>query len=367
MIKISYNRDLSGLNTFGMKVKAACYVEYGKAEDLPAIGWDDLPRPLLPVGSGSNLLFTGDFPGTVLHSTYDMIRILEDRSEGDTVIVEAGSGVIFDEFCRWAAGKNLWGPENLSGIPGTVGACAVQNVGAYGVEAGDLIEEVVCFEIASRSFRRIAAKDCAFAYRDSYFKHNRGRYIVASVVFRLTSLLAPQLDYGHLREAVERNIEFQQAASNPYMPAIEPTFGMPRMQLTPMLVRDTVRIIRDGKLPDPAKTGSAGSFFKNPVVSADVFAQVVRTARAEKGEGVKVPHYILEDGSIKIPAAWMIDFCGFKGKRHGGAMVWPMQPLVLVNAEGKATPQEIMELENEIKYAIKEKFGIGLECEVDHI
>lgn len=367
MVKVSYNKDLSGLNTFGMKVKAACYVEYSRAEDLPSIDWEGLPQPLLPVGSGSNLLFTGDFPGTVLHSTFDKIRILEERSEGDTVIVEAGSGVIFDEFCRWAAGKNLWGPENLSGIPGTVGAGAVQNVGAYGTEAGDIIEEVVCFETASRSFTSIPAKDCAFAYRDSYFKHNRGKYIVASVIFRLTSLLAPQLDYGHLREAVERNLEFQQAASNPYMPAIEPTFGMPRMQLTPMLVRDTVRIIRDEKLPDPKKTGSAGSFFKNPVVSAEVFEKVVATARAEKGGDVKVPHYRLEDGSVKIPAAWMIDFCGFKGRRNGGAAVWPQQPLVIVNADGNASPQEIIGLENEIKNAIKDKFGIGLVCEVDHI
>lgn len=367
MIKTSSNKDITRLNTFGMKVKAAMYVEYSEAEDLARIEWDSLPQPVLPVGSGSNLLFTGDFCGTILHSTCDSIRILEDRSTGDDVYVEAGAGVVFDDFCHWAALKGYWGIENLSGIPGTVGASAVQNVGAYGVEAGDVIEEVICFEPATGQFTVIPAGACAFAYRDSYFKHNRGRYIVSSVVFRLTTLLAPQLDYGHLRDAVERNMEFVQPSTVPYISVLEPTFGLVNSPLTPMLVRNTVRIIRDEKLPNPDKVGSAGSFFKNPVVSADVYEKVVEIACARNGAGTKVPHYDLEDGSVKIPAAWMIEFCGFKGKAIGGASVWEKQPLVIVNTKGKAVPQDVLALENEIISTVESTFGIKLHPEVDHI
>lgn len=367
MIRTSRNKDLSKLNTFGMKVKAAMYVEYGEPEDLTRIEWDSLPQPVMPVGSGSNLLFTKDFGGTILHSTDDSIRILEDRSSGDDILVEAGAGVVFDDFCHWAAQKGFWGIENLSGIPGTVGASAVQNVGAYGVEAGDVIEEVICFEPATGQFTVIPARACAFAYRDSYFKHNRGRYIVSSVVFRLTTLLTPQLDYGHLREAVERNMEFVQPSTVPYISVLEPTFGLVNSPLTPMLVRETVRIIRDEKLPNPNKVGSAGSFFKNPVVSADTYDKVVEIARERKGAEAKVPHYDLEDGSVKIPAAWMIEFCGFKGRKNGGASVWEKQPLVIVNTEGKATPQDILNLENEIISAVEHTFEIKLHPEVDHI
>lgn len=367
MIKTAQNKDLGKLNTFGMKVKAAMYVEYSEAEDLAKIDWQSLPQPVLPVGSGSNLLFTGDFGGTVLHSTFDSIRILEDRCSGDDIFVEAGAGVVFDDLCHWAASRGYWGIENLSGIPGTVGASAVQNVGAYGVEAGELIEEVVCFEPAKGEFTVIPARACAFAYRDSYFKHNRGRYIVSSVVFKLTTLLTPQLEYGHLREAVERNMEFVQPSTVPYISVLEPAFGLVNGTLTPMLVRDTVRIIRDEKLPNPDKVGSAGSFFKNPVVSADTYDKVVEIARGRGGAEAKVPHYDLEDGSVKIPAAWMIEFCGFKGRKNGGASVWEKQPLVIVNTAGKASPQDILNLEKDIIDTVERTFGVRLHPEVDHI
>lgn len=367
MIKITKNKDLGKLNTFGMKVKSACYLTYTEPDDLRKIDWDSLPQPLFPMGSGSNLLFTKDFPGTILRSKYRKISILEEQSRGDEVFVEAGAGLEFDDFCQWAASKGYWGIENLSGIPGTVGASAVQNVGAYGVEAGDVISQVNCYEPASGSFACIDAKDCAFAYRDSFFKHNRGKYIVTSVVFRLGTLFSPQLDYGHLQEAVERNMEFVQAQSNPYLPCIEPSYGMPQMQLTPMLVRDTVRIIRDEKLPPVGKVGSAGSFFKNPVVSAETYNKVLSTVCAEKGADAKVPHYELEGGMVKIPAAFLIEYCGFKGASKGGAAVWEKQPLVLVNASGKATADDILCLEREITSIIKQKFGIELSPEVDHI
>lgn len=367
MIRKSHNKDLRKLNTFGMKVKTAEYVTWSEPDDLRRIDFKTLAQPVMAVGSGSNLLFTGDFAGTVLHSEYRDIDICQDISTGDDVFVEAGAGVVFDDLCHWAALRGLWGIENLSGIPGTVGASAVQNVGAYGVEAGDVIEKVNCFEIASGTFVTFTAQQCDFAYRDSFFKHHRGEYIVVSVLFRLSALFSPQLDYGHLREAVERNMDFVQSTSNPYMPALEPSFGMPAMQISPALVRDTVRIIRDEKLPDPSKVGSAGSFFKNPVVAKEIFDAVRETAVAERGESVKVPHYDLEDGTVKIPAAWMIEYCGFKGRRNSGAAVWEKQPLVIVNASGDATPEEIIALENEIITIVREKFGITLSPEVDHI
>lgn len=366
MIRKSDNKDLGKLNTFGMKVKAACFVSWGNPGDLQKLDWASLPQPVLPVGSGSNLLFTKDFAGTILQSRYDDIVVLENRSDADYTLVEAGAGLVFDDFCHWAASKELWGIENLSGIPGTVGASAVQNVGAYGVEAGDVIVEVNCYEIATGKFVTIPAPDCAFAYRDSFFKHNRGRYIVVSVVFRLTTMFCPQLEYGHLREAVERNMEFVSTVSMPY-PQIDTFSPKQPGVITPMLVRDTVRIIRDEKLPDPKKLGSAGSFFKNPVVSAETFEDVVAVARQRAGAEAKVPHYDMQDGSVKIPAAWMIEFCGFKGKRLGGAGVWEKQPLVIVNASGNATPQEIMALEQEIIGTVKSTFGIELHPEVDHI
>lgn len=372
MVKRKENRDLRVSNTFGLKVNAALYIEYDDPMDLARLDWTSLPQPVLSVGAGSNLLFTKDFAGTILHSAIKDIQVLEDRSDADYTYVYAGSGVVFDDLCKWAAVRELWGIENLSGIPGTVGASAVQNVGAYGVEAGDVIDTVRCYDIQQGAFVDFKNADCAFAYRDSMFKHNRGRYIVVGVVFRLTSLFEPQLEYGHLREAVERNMEFFRADANPYMTVLgnHMTVGLPQMPLSPMLVRDTVRIIRDEKLPDPAKVGSAGSFFKNPVVSREVYDAVVEAVAKAKGmaaDEVKVPHYDLEDGSVKIPAAFLIELCGFKGMAHGGAAVWDKQPLVLVNASGKATAAEILELENMIIDKIRNVFGITLSPEVDHI
>lgn len=371
-MKTTTNKNIQKLNTFGLKVRAAMYVEYSSPKDLLALDWESLPKPVLPVGEGSNLLFTKDFAGTILHSDIKDITVLEDRSDADTTYVYAGSGVIFDDLCKWAAAHDLWGIENLSGIPGTVGASAVQNVGAYGVEAGDVIQSVHCFDIASRSFVEFTAQQCQFAYRDSMFKHNRGRYVVIGVVLKLTSIFSPQLEYGHLREAVERNVEFFRADADPYMIVLGSpmNMGKPQMPITPALVRDTVRIMRDEKLPNPAKVGSAGSFFKNPVVGREVYDAVVEVVAKTKGmaaDEVKVPRYDLEDGSVKIPAAFLIEQCGFKGMTHGGAAVWSKQPLVLVNACGQATAADILELEQMIIDKVREVFGIELSPEVDHI
>ena len=400
------------MNTFGMKVKTRCFIEYDSVADLVDIEFEELARPVLHIGGGSNLLFTDDFKGTVLHSKINFIEILDDHQQvnespirhcaeqvnespirhcelhvnespirhcelhvnespirhceqhvnespirhceeqGDVaisspVLVSVGAGVVFDDFCDWAAKEGLWGVENLSYIPGEVGASAVQNIGAYGVEVKDVIKTVYCYDTVEEEFVNFDVEDLEYGYRDSAFKDPevKGRYIVTHVVFALSRNPQPKLDYGHLKEAVE-------AAGT---------------EITPALVRKVIIKIRKEKLPDPSVMGSAGSFFKNPVISAEHFARIEAAAKAELGSDCKVPHYDLPDGTVKVPAAWLIEQCGWKGKRSGNAAVYDKQPLVIVNYTGEAFPEEIISLERRIIASVKAKFDIILHPEVEHI
>ncbi|MCQ2142899.1 MAG: UDP-N-acetylmuramate dehydrogenase [Bacteroidales bacterium] len=335
----TYSFDLSGKNTFRMKVSCRCFIEYDSIADLIDIDFEDLLRPVKHIGAGSNILFTEDFPGTILHSRIKFIERIKE--EGDEVLVSVGAGVVFDDFCAWAAGEGLWGPENLSHIPGEVGASAVQNVGAYGVEAKDIIKTVFCYDTLEEEMTRFEASECGFGYRDSIFKHEgvKDRYIVTHIVFRLSKAPAPKLDYGHIREALGDK------------------------ELSPAAIRETITAVRRDKLPEVTDLGSAGSFFKNPVVPEDIYNKV----KAVVGGDVKVPAYFLEDGLVKIPAAFLIEQCGFKGRRSGNVAVWDKQPLVIVNATGRALPDEVITLENKIRVSVREKFGISLVPEVEHI
>ena len=344
MIKTTYYQDLTKMNTFGMKVKARCFMEYDSVADLVDIEFSELARPVLHIGGGSNLLFTDDFKGTILHSKIDFIEILEGEAS-DTVLVSAGAGVVFDDFCAWAAKEGLWGVENLSYIPGEVGASAVQNIGAYGVEVKDVIHKVYCYDTVDEEFVSFGVEECAYGYRDSAFKDPevKGRYVVTHVVFALSRTPQPKLDYGHLADALAGET------------------------LTPALIRKTIIKIRKEKLPEPSVMGSAGSFFKNPVISAEHFARIEAAAKAELGADCKVPHYDLPDGTVKVPAAWMIEQCGWKGKRSGGAAVYDKQPLVIVNYTGDAYPEEIIGLEKRIISSVKTKFDIELHPEVEYI
>ena len=346
MIKTSYYQDLTKMNTFGMKVKARCFIEYDSVADLVDIEFGDLARPVLHIGGGSNLLFTDDFKGTVLHSKVDFIEILDEFPS--EVLVSVGAGGVFEDFCAWAAKEGLWGVENLSYIPGEVGASAVQNIGAYGVEVKDVIRKVYCYDTVDEEFVSFSVEECGYGYRDSVFKDPevKGRYVVTHVVFALSRDPRPVLDYGHLRDAVS------EAADG---------------ALTPSIVRKVIIRIRKDKLPEPSVTGSAGSFFKNPVVSQEHFASIEAAAKAEHGPDCKVPRYDLPDGMVKVPAAWMIEQCGWKGKRSGGAAVWEKQPLVIVNYTGEAYPEEIIGLEKRIIASVKAKFDVELHPEVDHI
>ena len=351
MIKTEYHKDLTRLNTFGMKVKTRCFIEYDSVADLVDIEFDQLARPVLHIGGGSNLLFTDDFKGTVLHSKIDFIEVLDScdgAAEDGPVLVSVGAGVVFDDFCDWAAKEGLWGVENLSYIPGEVGASAVQNIGAYGVELKDVIDTVYCYDTVEEEFVKFSVEECGYGYRDSIFKklEIKGRYIVTHVVFALSREPKPMLDYGHLKDAVT-------SAGDD--------------SLSPAMIRKVIIRIRKEKLPEPSVMGSAGSFFKNPVISAGHFARIEAAAKAEHGADFKVPHYDLPDGMVKIPAAWMIEQCGWKGRRSGGAAVYDKQPLVIVNYTGDAYPEEIVGLEKRIIASVQQKFDIELHPEVEHI
>ena len=345
MIRTEYYKDLTKLNTFGMKVKARCFMEYDSVADLVDIEFEELARPVLHIGGGSNLLFTDDFKGTILHSKINFIEVLDDTPI--ETLVSVGAGVVFDDFCDWAAKEGLWGVENLSHIPGEVGASAVQNIGAYGVEVKDVIRKVYCYDTVDEEFVNFDVEDLEYGYRDSVFKDPeiKGRYIVTHVVFALSRTPQPKLEYGHLADAV----------------------AALATELTPALIRKVIIKIRKEKLPEPSVMGSAGSFFKNPVISAEHFAKIESAAKTEHGADCKVPHYDLPDGTVKVPAAWMIEQCGWKGRRSGGAAVYDKQPLVIVNYTGEAYPEEIIGLEKRIVASVKAKFDVELHPEVEHI
>ena len=324
-------------NTFGIPAHARVYAEYTSLEELRALLQTYKSERLLHIGAGSNLLFTKDFDGVVLHSRICFARALEEDAEG--VNTEVGAGIVMDDLIAQVADMGLYGLENLSHIPGEVGASAVQNVGAYGVEAKDVIREVHAVAVESGEECVFSNADCRFGYRDSIFKNEwKGQYIITSVVFHLSKQPQPHLDYGNLRQAL--------AGKEP----------------TPMNIREAVIAIRKQKLPEPEDLGSAGSFFKNPIISSEHFQTILQQ---EQKTAAEIPHFETADG-IKIPAAWLIEQCGWKGKRQGGAQVYEKQPLVIVNT-GNATAQDIITLAADITESIAQRFQITLHPEVNYI
>lgn len=338
---ISRDVNLRGYNTFRLHAHAAALAGFCDENDLRAIFTDtSLPRQFKAIGSGSNLIFTGDYTGTILLSNNHTIRLTAEAGS-DNVLLTAGAAVETDELCRMTAEKGLWGLENLSGIPGTAGAAPVQNVGAYGVEACDLIVSARVFDTRTMSTVIINGSEMQFGYRDSMFKRhcNRDRYIITDVTFRLSRTPRPRLNYGPLKQLRDSGEE-----------------------ITPMLIRNTVLKIRNSKLPDVSVIGSAGSFFKNPVVAQSVYEQI-----ASQYPDLAVPHYEVAPGLVKIPAAWLIEQAGMKGAREGGAAVWEAQPLVIVNATGEATASDVVTLEKRIISSVNRKFGIMLTPEAEHL
>lgn len=332
-MKLAENISLLPYNTFHIDAKAKIFAEYESVEELRGLLRSSVNNEILHIGSGSNLLFTGDYDGIILHSAMRSVRVLHEDAEH--VFVEAESGVVMDELIAYLC-KQAWsGMENLSYIPGEVGASAVQNVGAYGVEAKDLIEQVRAIDVMTGNERIFTNAECRFAYRDSIFKNElKGKYIITHVVYRLNKSFRPVLSYAGIMEELGDK------------------------EVTLHTLREAIIRIRKKKLPEVDELGSAGSFFKNPVVSHKVYEQI-----AERYD--RVPHYDLPDG-VKIPAAWLIEQCGWKGKMHGGAQCYEKQPLILVNT-GNAKAKDIIELAEAICQSVMEKFGITISPEVNYI
>jgi len=326
--------SLKALNTFQVEAVAEHYVRFDAEREIAdCLGRKILQgRRCLVLGGGSNLLFVDNFDGVVLHPLLKGIETID--SDKEHIRIKAMAGENWDDLVAHAVAHGWAGVENLSLIPGSVGASAVQNIGAYGVEVKDVVERVEAIDIARLEKVSLASEDCGFGYRYSHFKGAwRGRYIVTAVVFRLSRRPRFVLDYPGVREAVE----FLGAVS------LE-------------TVRQAVIAIRQAKLPDPADLGNAGSFFKNPTVDRR-FLNELRVRFTD------LPHYPQKDGRFKLPAGWMIERCGWKGRRVGRAGVHDRQALVLVNLGG-ATGSEIFDLSEQVRASVGETFGIDLEREV---
>lgn len=340
MIRISNDTDIRKMTTFGLPAECGRFIEYDTPEDLHELYHSGLLRDILPIGGGSNLLFTsGRYDGTVAHCTYGHVDIGLPDAKG-YVNVHAAAGCVLDRLCGLTASRGLWGLENLSGIPGEIGGATVQNVGAYGAELKDTVTAVECFDTVTGRAFTLTGAECAYGYRDSVFKHLANTTIVTSVHLRLSAHPHPRLGYAALAE------RFSDA---------DPS------ALTPDMLRTAVMELRGSKLPDPSQTGSAGSFFKNPVVGHDIYEHIALKANKP------VPGHVLPNGTVKLSAAWLIDHAGCKGMSHGGAALWPMQPLVIVNATGSATGHDVVALERAVTEAVKSTFGITLDPEVVHI
>jgi UDP-N-acetylmuramate dehydrogenase len=334
---ISSNVSLKKYNSFGLDYKADTLITIVSEDDAVSVlkEKEKLKKPILIIGSGSNILFTKDFKGTLLHPKIEGITIEEEQN--DYVIISAGSGINWDDFVEWSVVNGYGGLENLSLIPGTVGASAVQNIGAYGVEVKETIDKVRAVSVDDGSKREFSNNECRFAYRNSIFKNNlKSKYLITRVYFKLATKPQFHLDYGLLGEEVRKT-------------------GEPTLRR----VREAVIAIRRRKLPDPKITGNAGSFFKNPVVSNSI-------AETLKKQYPKIPVYEYQSGEKKLAAGWLIDSSGWKGKRIGNTGVHENQALVLVNY-GRATGKEIFMLSEKIKKSVQKKFGINLEREVEVI
>lgn len=342
-MQIQHNISLLPHNTFGIDVTANTIASYNSEEDLAnavKTCFHALAKPLLHIGEGSNLLFTKDFPGTVLLSKIVYVEKLSQSVR--QVIVRAGSGMNMDDFIAHAISKGWYGLENLSKIPGQVGASAVQNIGAYGVEVGNCIHAVNCISLSDGSNKTFTHDECEFSYRHSIFKspEYKGRYAITSVDYCLNMDFNPNLDYAGIRQQIS-------------------SAGIDAQHISAKELREIIIQIRDSKLPDPKVLGNAGSFFMNPIVDRSTFERLTTTYP-------NIPKYELSDNLVKIPAAWLIEQSGWKGRPHGRAAVHHIQPLVLVNTGG-ATGNEICELSDMVRDSVFAKFGISIKPEVNFI
>ena len=334
MIREFRNINLADRNSFHVVQQAATLVEFDEATDLPLIFERYQPTEWMVLSGGNNILFTQDYAGLLITPVSERIELL--ATEGDEVVVRADAGVEWDDLVAWAVERDLWGLENLSLIPGKVGAAPVQNIGAYGAEAKDAILRVHLYDAATHTQRTLENAECAFGYRESIFKGAlKGKVIITAVDFTLSTTASPSLRYGDVQQQVEE-----------------------RGGATLRNIREAVCSIRQTKLPDTSVLGNAGSFFKNPIVPCAV-------AESLQQENEGMPIYPASNDSLrKLAAGWLIDKAGLKGLRMGKVGVHDRQALVLVN-HGGATGGDVMALARYVQAKVKEKFGIEIETEVN--
>ena len=332
-MRIEQNYLLTHHNTFQLPVKTSWFIEYENEAELSCLLQDDffLNHRSLSIGEGSNLLFLSDFEGVIIHSGIKEITVTDETS--DSVVLRVGAGVHWDSLVAFTVSKGWGGIENLSYIPGEAGAAAVQNIGAYGMEISEVIETVEAIHPSTGEKKLFTNTACQYSYRHSFFKEQA--FIITSIRLRLQKKPQFRLDYGNLASLLcGRDITLQS-------------------------VRDAVIEIRRNKLPDPAVLGNAGSFFINPVVPQTQFDDL-------KGRFPAIPSYPAPEGTVKIPAGWLIEQCGFKGKREGNVGVYEKQALILVN-HGGATGEEIASFARKISCSVNETFGIQLVPEVKYV
>lgn len=331
------NKDLKALNTFGLPCNAGSFFQFTGEEELVSFIRSGRTKQseILILGGGSNILFSGDYKGLVIHPANTGIRV--EHLTNDTVIVNVSAGVNWDDLAAWAVSQGLGGIENLSYIPGLTGASPVQNIGAYGSEVKDTIVSVRCVMLSDGKTTELTSGECDFSYRNSIFKNDlKGKVVVTAVRFRL--LRHPQFNIAYPDVSNECDVLGGVTLDN---------------------VRKAVINIRKRKLPDPLEAGNAGSFFKNPIVSAEKFGELIK-------EHPEMQGHHLADGRVKLAAGWMIEKCGWKGKTAGDAGVHPRQALVIVNY-GNATGSEIIALAENIRKSVLDRFNVDLEPEVEII
>ncbi len=338
-MQVQQNYSLKKDNTFGLDVYAAYCAKFHNGDELHELmeNYQQIPLKMV-LGGGSNVLFTKNYDGLILRNKIPGIKVI--REDEEHVFVKAGAGVRWHDFVTYCVESNFGGVENLSLIPGNVGASPMQNIGAYGVEIKDVFYELEAFDLDEKNVRIFSTVECKFGYRESVFKKElKNQFAILNVTFRLNKNPSFNISYGAIEsELKSMNIE----------------------NLNIKAISDAVIKIRSSKLPDPKVIGNAGSFFKNPVINKNTLANMKMAAPSD----LEIPFYEIDEEHFKIPAGWLIEQCGWKGYRKRDAGCYDKQALVLVNY-GHASGKEIYDLSEEIKISVLEKFGIELEREVN--
>lgn len=341
-MQVHQNFFLKEYNTFGIGVYSKYFAEFSSVEELKELvetTENILPKMIL--GGGSNILFTKDYEGFILKNNIAGIEVINE--DEDFVYVRAGAGVNWHQLVMYCVNNNYSGVENLSLIPGKVGASPMQNIGAYGVEVKDVFYDLNAFHLHEKNIQRFSSKDCEFGYRESVFKKKfKEQFVILHVTYRLKKNPVFNISYGAIEEELS-NMKIE--------------------NLTIKAISDAVIQIRSSKLPDPKIIGNAGSFFKNPVINK---LELQRIQTRQLSKHLKIPFYQIDEDHFKIPAGWLIEQCGWKGYRSGDAGCYEKQALVLVNY-GSASGKEIFALSARIQASVQEEFGISLEAEVNII